>query len=280
MPNAPPGTLHRAALKAKKGAMDDLGWLRLQLEWGADEALAEQPVDRRNAPAPMSAPPPALAPARLSPPQALAPNLPSAAGALARAQALAASAQTPAALRDALAEFDGCALRATATSLVFSEGDPAARLVLIADVPGPAEDRSGHPFAGPAAQFLDRMFASAGLDRSATLAMSLLPWRPPGDRKPAESEVQLCLPFLLRHLELVAPRRVVVFGAVAARTLFPGEARRLRTGWQSLPVAGLNEDLPTLVCSSVLHIQATPAAKRDAWANLVRLRRALDTDHN
>jgi uracil-DNA glycosylase family 4 len=253
--------------------MDDLGWLRLQLEWGADEALAEQPIDRRHAPVPVLPPPARLSPA--PPPQAL----PIAGGALARAQALAASAHTPAALRDALSGFDGCALRTTATSLVFSEGDPAARLVLIADVPGPAEDRSGHPFAGPAAQFLDRMFASAGLDRSATLAMSLLPWRPPGDRKPADSEIQLCLPFLLRHLQLVAPRRVVVFGAVAARTLFAGEARRLRTGWQSLSVPGLNEAFPTLVCSSVLHIQSTPAAKRDAWANLVRLRRTLDADH-
>ena len=277
MPNAPPRTLRPSALREKKGAMDDLGWLKLQLEWGADEALAEHPIDRRNAPASIPAPvlPP---PARPGP--APLPSLPSAGGALARAQALASSAQTPSALRDALAEFDGCALRTTATSLVFSEGDPAARLVLIADVPGPAEDRSGQPFSGPAAQFLDRMFASVGLDRSATLAMSLLPWRPPGDRKPADSEIQLCLPFLLRHLALVAPRRIMVFGAIAARTLFPGEARRLRTGWQSLEVSGLSKALPTLVCSSVLHIQATPAAKRDAWANLVRLRRALDTDHD
>ncbi len=273
MPNAPPRTLHVGSVRGIKAAMDDLGWLRLQLEWGADEALAELPIDRRNAPAPqpqtLSRPPP-------PPPLAM----PTVAGALARAQALAAAAQSPSELRAALAGFDGCALRATATSLVFSDGDPAARLMLIADVPGPAEDRAGVPFAGPAAQFLDRMFASAGLDRSAALATSLLPWRPPGDRKPADSEIQLCLPFLMRHLQLVAPRRAVVFGAAAARTLFAGETRRVRAGWQSLSVPGLAQPVATLVCSSVLHIQATPAAKREAWANLLRLRRAIDEDHD
>ena len=276
MPNAPPRTLHGGCVRGDKAAMDDLGWLRLQLEWGADEALAELPIDRRNAPAPQP-----NAPSR-PPPTAVLPAavVPTVAGALARAQALAAAAQNPAELRAALAGFDGCALRATATNLVFSDGDPAARLVLIADVPGPAEDRAGLPFAGAGAQFLDRMFASAGLDRSATLATSLIPWRPPGDRKPADSEIQLCLPFLLRHLQLVAPRRAVVFGAAAARTLFPGEARRLRSGWQSLAIPGLAEPVLTLVCSSVLHIQATPAARREAWATLLRLRRALDGDHD
>ncbi len=255
---------------AEKWVMDELGWLRLQLEWGADEALDEQPVDRRHVPAP---PPPVTRLAPLAaPPVAVAMG----AGALSRAQALAAGAPTIAALRDALAGFDGCALRATATSLVFSDGDPASRLVLLADVPGPAEDRAGVPFAGPAAAFLDRMLAAAGLDRAAFLATSLLPWRPPGDRKPAEMEIQLCLPFALRHLALLAPRRLLLFGSLAARALLPGDGRRARAGWQDLAITGLAAPVPTLVFPSVLHIQATPAAKRDAWANLLRLRRAME----
>ena len=251
--------------------MDDLGWLRLQVEWGADEALAEHPIDRRTAAAPAL---PARAP--MAPPPPPQPLLLSGAGALAQAQALAEAAQTPVELRAALERFEGCGLRATATNLVFSEGNPAARLVLIADVPGPAEDRAGLPFAGPSAQFLDRMLASAGLDRSAALTMSLLPWRPPGDRKPTEAEVQLCLPFLLRHLALVSPSHIVLFGSLAARTLLPAEARRARAGWQDLRVPGVATPVPALVCASVAHIQATPAAKREAWASLVRLRRALD----
>ena len=272
--------------------MDDLGWLRLQLEWGADEALDERPSDRRHVPAPPqqsarpasppSSPPsnpPSHPPSPPPPPPPPAASVPTGLGALSRAQALAAGAPTTAALREALAGFDGCALRATATNLVFSDGDPASRLVLVTDVPGAAEDRAGVPFAGPAAAFLDRMLAAAGLDRADFLATSLLPWRPPGDRKPAEAEVQLCLPFALRHLELLAPSHVLLFGGLATRTLLSGDGRRPRTGWLDLHIPGLPAPVPALAFPSVMHIQATPAAKREAWANLLRLRRAL-TAHN
>jgi DNA polymerase len=249
--------------------MDDLDWLRLQLEWGADEALLDVPVDRRLArPAPPAAP---FAPPRMPIPAAL----PSTASAAARAQAAADAASTPEDLKAALAAFDGCALRTTATNLVFRDGAGGSGLVLIADVPGAAEDRTGLPFAGAAAALLDRMFASAGLDRAAALSTSLIPWRPPGGRQPTEAEIQLCLPFLLRHLALVRPRHAVVFGAIAARSLLPGTGRRARGVWHELAVPGLPNRIPTLAIPSPAHIQATPAAKRDAWADLLRLRRAI-----
>ncbi len=259
--------------------MDALGWLKLQLEWGADEALDDGPADRRtvNATAtPGVLPAPATPFALAKPP--LAPVRTGTAAA-AQAQSLAAAAQTLDQLRDALAGFDGCALRATATNLVFGEGDPSTGLVLLADVPGPAEDRAGVPFAGAAALFLDKMLASIGLERSAFYAASLLPWRPPGDRKPTEGEIQLCLPFLLRHLELLAPRRVLLFGNLAARTLLPGDGRRARAVWLEMPLSDQRPAVQTLVFPSILHIQSTPAAKREAWANLLRFRRVLGVDH-
>ena len=119
-----------------------------------------------------------------------------------------------------------CPLRTTATNLVFSDGAGQTGLVLVADVPGADEDRAGLPFAGAAAAFLDRMFASAGLDRAASLSTSLLPWRPPGGRPPTEQEVQICLPFLHRHLALLRPRYALLVGGLAARTLLPNTARR------------------------------------------------------
>jgi DNA polymerase len=255
--------------------MDELAWLQLQVQWGADEALEERPVDRRvrqSVPAPRAATAPARLPAMPPPAASAGPN------GVARAQALAAAATTVAELRAALVDFDGCALRATATNLVFAEGDPASGLVLIADVPGAAEDRAGRPFAGPAGLFLDRMLASAGLDRAAALSTSLLPWRPPGDRKPTDAEIQLCLPFLHRHLALLRPRRAVLLGGLAARTLLPGTGRRPRGVWHDMALPGLALPIPTLALPSPAHIQATPACKRDAWADLLRLRRALDTD--
>ena len=198
------------------------------------------------------------------------------------AQALADAADTIAALQAALAAFEGCALRATATTLVFADGDPNSRLVLVADVPGAAEDRAGRPFAGPAGLFLDRMFASAGLDRARWRSISLLPWRPPGDRKPTDREIQLCLPFLWRHLQLIQPERVVLMGGLAARTLLPQGGRRVRGVWHDLTVPRLPGPVPALALPTPAHIQSTPMAKRDAWADLLRLRRLLDaqtSDH-
>ena len=259
--------------------MDDLAWLTLQLEWGADEALEGEPVDRRAtspaASAPIQPRPVVVARAAPAPVIGLA--------GVAHAQALAQAALDLPALRAALEGFEECALRATATNLVFAKGNPAARLVLVADIPGAAEDRAGIPFAGPAGLFLDRMFASAGLDRAETYATSLLPWRPPGDRKPTEMEVQLCLPFLYRHLQLVGPRRLILLGGLAARTFLPVTGRRARGAWHELPIPGLADLVPTLVLPTAAHIQATPACKRDVWADLLRLRRILDTeaaDHN
>ena len=138
-----------------------------------------------------------------------------------------------AALHAALAGFDGCALRHTATNLVFGEGDPDAPVILVADVPGAAEDRAGTPFAGPGGAFLDRMLASIGLDRGGVYTCSMLPWRPPGDRKPAESEIQLCLPFFWRHMALVRPARLVLLGGAgrahpAADGAAPGRLARAR----------------------------------------------------
>ncbi len=246
--------------------MDALAALMLQVEWGADEALEDRPQDRRAPAAPKPAPRPASLP-RPPPPQ------------VASAQDIAGAAPTLAALRDALAAFDGCNLRRTATNLVFAEGNPDSRLVLVADVPGPDEDRAGRPFAGAAGEMLDRMLASIGLDRAQAVLTSLVPWRPPGDRPPNEAEVQACLPFLHRQLALMQPAYAVLFGRTTLRALAGSDARRSRGKWLELAIPGLGEPLQALAMPTIAHVRTTPAARRDAWADLIQLRRALDGSH-
>jgi DNA polymerase len=107
----------------------------------------------------------------------------------------------------------------------------------------------------------------------------LLPWRPPGGRPPTPGEIALCLPFLLRHIALAAPRRLVLLGALPARALLGGTGRKApRAGWAELVVPGLAAPLAALLMASPAAALTSPAARREAWAALRLLRRALDAD--
>ena len=260
--------------------MDALTALRLQIEWGADEALDEAPVDRlahvdqsRQDRGPARAP--AAPPSRAMPlPSGPAP------GSVLRAQEVAAAARTLVELRAALAAFDGCPLAATATNLVFADGNPDAGLMLVGEGPGAEEDRIGKPFVGPSGQLLDRMLASIGLDRTRLLITNLIPWRPPGNRNPTDSEVLTCLPFLLRHIALVAPRRLVLLGGLATRAVTASAVgiRRMSGRWIDVTIPGLPAPVPTLPMLHPAYLLRTAGAKREAWADLILLRRTLDAE--
>jgi uracil-DNA glycosylase family 4 len=259
-----------------------LAALALQADWGADEALAETPPDR-SAPAramPATAAPatamataerPALRATASLPPLAAPP-------AAARAAEAAAAAGTLDALRDAIRAFDGSPLRETATNLVFADGDPAAGLMFVGEAPGGDEDRLGRPFVGVSGQLLDRMLGSIGLSRDAGgfYITNILPWRPPGNRTPTDAEIALFLPFVLRHIALARPRHLVLLGGTAAKALLGVKdgITRLRGKWHSIPVDGLG-DVPALATLHPAYLLRTPAAKRDAWADLLMLHRRI-----
>lgn len=268
--------------------MDALAALRLQIEWGADEALEETPVDRTAAPARAPAPaqtpglaaparperPPARPPAR-APVRIETPPVPAG-----RAREVAAAANSREELRAALEVFEGCPLALTATRLVFADGNPESGLMLVGEGPGAEEDRAGLPFVGASGQLLDRMLASVGLDRTRYLITNLIPWRPPGNRNPTEAEVQTCLPFLLRHIALVRPRRLVLLGKLSTEALTGSTQgiRRMRGRWVEVTIPGLPAPVPTLPMLHPAYLLRNPGAKREAWADLIALRRALDTD--
>jgi uracil-DNA glycosylase family 4 len=270
--------------------MDALTALSLQLDWGADEALDDSPQNRfaapTEAPRPAAAELPARSPVRPTsrpdtPPAVATPEAPfPVATPVQLAEQVARAAGTIDALRAALAAFEGCPLRQTATNLVFADGNPAAGLVFIGEAPGAEEDREGRPFCGPSGKFLDRMLASIGLDRSQYLITNIIPWRPPGNRNPTDTEVLVCLPFLLRHLALLRPRRLVLLGKMAASSLTGSTQgiRRMRGTWTNIAIPGLPESVPALPMLHPAYLLRTPGAKREAWADLLALRRALDAD--
>ncbi len=256
--------------------MDLAEALRLQLEWGADEALLDAAQDRR---APLASTP-AAPPTAL---RSLSPALPALPAGPAEAARLAAAADSLDALRATMDGFTGCALRDTATQLVFADGADDARLMLIGEAPGGEEDRGGRPFIGPAGQLLDKMLASIGLDRGKVRIVNIVPWRPPGNRNPTDSEVAVCLPFLHRHIALIRPDILVLLGAVAAKAMLPPPQRslgirRVRGAWETLEIPGLETPLPCLPMFHPAYLLRTPAAKKEAWTDLLALRFRLQKD--
>lgn len=272
----------------------DAEGLRALLDWyrhiGVAAIVDEAPHDRfaefarpvekpaldapRPQPAPDRAPPGRVAqPARPTPPGLLAAD---AARVALSAREAAAAAQTLDELREALAAFDGCPLKATATNLVFADGNPEAPLMILGEAPGADEDASGKPFVGRAGQLLDRMLAAIGLDRTGVYITNVLPWRPPGNRTPTSLEVAACLPFTQRQIELVAPRWLVTVGAAATHTLTgtTDGIMRLRGKWLQVDIGA--QHIPTLPMLHPAYLLRTPAQKRLAWVDLRRLRRVMD----
>src|SRR5690625_1827172 len=294
------------------GAMREalLAALAWQMELGADEAIAEAPVDRfaesrPAAPVSGAAADATAEPAHVSsegeerarggilpgsrdtmPSGALIrPSLPlsseSADGApMPDARALAESAETLSELAEIMRDWSGSPLREAARNLVFADGLPGARVMVIGEVPGAEEDRQGKPFVGRAGQLLDRMLAAIGLSRTApapeeaVYISNILPWRPPGNRTPTPAETLQFLPFMERHIELARPDIIMTFGNTPARALLNSTTgiKRLRGQWARHGPSGL----PVMPCLHPAYLLRTPADKKLAWADLLALRRALD----
>jgi len=246
----------------------DLAALAWQVEVGADEAIGEEPVNRFEAPAP-----PARRSASETTPAVAAASRPE----LGSAE-LAAGCADLAALRRAMDAFEGCALKHGARSLVFADGDPRARLMVIGEAPGREEDREGLPFVGRSGQLLDRMLAAIGLSRRAedprlgAYITNVLPWRPPQNRDPAGDEAAKMLPFLFRHMELARPEFLLLLGSPAARAVVGTEfgVTRLRGKWHEW------RGVPVMVTFHPAALLRDAGRKREVWADLLALKLRME----
>lgn len=258
--------------------------LQWHLDAGADEALQDTPNDRTVSAVKIVK---SSVSALRAPEPANAPDLMGAASAKAEAQKLAAVCKTLDELKTAIAAFEGLAIRKTATNLVFADGNPAARVMVIGEAPGADEDKIGKPFAGPNGLLLDKILKCINLSRTdedpakAAYLTNILNWRPPGGRTPTAAELDVSLPFIERHIALAQPDFVLLLGGVAAKALLgSGEAiSKLRgkfTEYKPL-TAGISERALTTAVATYhpSYLLANPSQKGLVWADMLMLQGAL-----
>jgi uracil-DNA glycosylase len=258
--------------------------LAFYLEAGVDCALGDEPVNRLADPD--AAPPSREADVREAPPKTpfqTAPAAPPARAdatiapdaAMSSARELARTAPTLEALRTLLENFDGCALKNTATRLVFADGNPQARIMFVGEAPGRDEDIEGLPFVGRSGKLLDRMIAAIGLDRSKAYIANVIPWRPPGNRTPTPQETQICLPFIQRQIELVNPDVLVTLGNPSTQTLLQTREGIMRTRGKWFDYDTGTRVIRAMATFHPAYLLRSPSYKRMSWQDLRAIAKVL-----
>lgn len=245
-------------------ALAALAW---QIELGADECIADAPVNRYEVPATA----PKVAKSAKAAQTPAAPVEQNTVDPVVVAQQVASAATDLDGLRAALAAYDHCELKRGARNLVFSDGVPGARVMIVGEAPGRDEDMQGKPFVGRAGQLLDKMLAAINLSRDESVYITnVLPWRPPQNRDPKPEEVAMMQPFLHRHIELANPDVLVVVGNHSCQALLGKRGiTRLRGNWTEA------RGKPALPMFHPAYLLRNPAAKREAWADLLSLQAHL-----
>ena len=267
-------------------SQDPAALLNWYLAAGVDEAILESPQDRfalsstaketsgikQNTTAPETEtkqPKSALKPVSA---QSTAPI-----GKVEDAVKAAKAANTLAELKTAIEQFDGCALKQTATNAVFADGIEDADLMVIGDAPAAEEDKTGKPFQAEQGALLDKMLAAINYSRDENAYLAcLIPWRPLGARKPDPAIAALYTPFLLRHIELAAPKAILILGGTVANCLFDTDASnisRLRGKWHDIDING--QKIAAIATYQPAYLLMQPRFKADAWSDLLSLKAKL-----
>jgi uracil-DNA glycosylase family 4 len=260
--------------------------LAFYLEAGVDCALSEEPINRLSDPeraSNLTAASPAgeASPARPTRPApvgfvaAAAEPLPAPDTAIASAREQARTAASLDRLRSLLEQFDGCALKSTATRLVFADGNPKARIMFVGEAPGREEDIEGLPFVGRSGKLLDRMIAAIGLDRSQVYIANVIPWRPPGNRTPTPQETQICLPFIQRQIELVDPDILVTLGNPSTQTLLSTREGIMKTRGRWFDYDTGTRVIRAMATFHPAYLLRSPSYKRLSWQDLRAIAKAV-----
>lgn len=253
--------------------------LAFYLEAGVDCALSETPVNRLSEETAAEERPPAkpalFRTANPAPAQVLAEPAPAPDAAIQSAREIAPRAASLEELRALLERFDGCALKSTATRLVFADGNPQAKIMFVGEAPGRDEDLEGLPFVGRSGKLLDLMIAAIGLDRSKVYIANIIPWRPPGNRDPSPQETQICLPFIRRQIELVDPDVVVCLGKPSSQAILNVTDGIMKTRGRWFDYETGTRRIRAMATFHPAYLLRQPIYKRLTWQDLRAIQKAL-----
>ncbi|WP_010301416.1 uracil-DNA glycosylase [Candidatus Odyssella thessalonicensis] len=247
------------------------------LEWytdiGMTVAIGDQPVNHKQArpkPSPVTVAAAPITRAHVEP----LPEKPAHTKQASNSKAIAAACQTLEELRQAVLNFDGCDLKATATNTVFCDGSPEAKIMVIGEAPGADEDRQGRPFVGVSGQLLDRALQTIGLSRQDNVYITnIINWRPPGNRTPTPHEMAICQPFVERHIELVAPKILVLVGGTSTKTILNTNEgiMKIRGRWHEFKTERMQEPIKTLATYHPAFLLRSPGQKATVWRDLLMI---------
>ena len=179
-------------------------------------------------------------------------------------------------LKDYMSKFKGCELYKSATNMVFSDGDKSSQVMLIGEAPGHDEDIQGKPFVGRSGKLLNKMLEAIGLSRETVYIANIVPWRPPNNRRPTEEEINICLPFIRKHIELISPKVLMLLGSTATYALLRNKEgiTKIRGKWVNMEFGKLK--VPTLPSFHPAFLLRQPAQKKYSWEDLKMLKKKID----
>ena len=175
-------------------------------------------------------------------------------------------------LKKLITKISNCKLKDNATNIVFADGNPKSKIMLVGEGPGSNEDQEGLPFVGRAGLLLDKMLASINLDRKDVYITNVVNYRPPDNRRPTDDEIARYLPFLKKHIEIISPKILVLLGSTALNSLIGNENTnsKVRGKWIEKKIGECKVSI--IVTFHPAFLMRQPAQKKMAWIDLKMIR--------
>ena len=175
-------------------------------------------------------------------------------------------------LKKAILSLKNCELKRYAKNIVFSDGNPKSKIMLVGEAPGANEDQEGIPFVGRAGQLLDKMLSAIDLDRKNVYISNIVNYRPPENRRPTDKEIQRYLPFITKHIEIINPKILVLLGSTAMNAIIGNEfvISKMRGKWIEKKFGNCKTSV--IITFHPAFLMRQPAQKKMAWIDLKMIR--------